>query len=117
MKHGFSKMIFLGAIAAWQLSAGACDYRWGYYSWRFPLPVGNPAYLGVTLQTPAGGPWNNSDVQLFFRHCSPTSGLPTTPAAAGTLYLLSSELYSACRLRAALSASDPCVASHRLQLW
>ena len=85
MKHCFSKMIILGVIAVWQLSAGTIV--------QDVTPGGtiSPAfYWGVTFQTPATGPWNNLTFN-FYSAVSPTSGIPTTPAAAGTLYLLSSE--------------------------
>jgi hypothetical protein len=91
MKHCFSKMIILGIIAAWQLSAGPVTIAQDITPGGFLSPSW---YFGETLQTPAGGPWNTLTFN-FFSALSPTSGLPTTPAAAGTLYLLSSEYLGA----------------------
>jgi len=90
MKHCFSKMIILGIIAAWQLSAGPVTIAQDITPGGFLSPSW---YFGETLQTPAGGPGTLSPSTFFppFPHQRPS----TTPAAAGTLYLLSSEYLGA----------------------
>jgi len=99
MKHGFSKMIFLGAIAAWKLSAAAVPISGDNTG---TIPIGNPAYLGVNFVTPVGGSWNNLTFNFF-------SG--TVPYAGdGTLYLLSSN-YTGLPTTAALSADPALLAS------
>ena len=97
MKHCFSKMIILGIIAAWQLSAGTLVQD------LTPGGTLTPGYFGEELVTPVGGPWNSLTFN-FFSADSPAGGIPNTPAAAGTLYLLNSEYLG---LASALSTSTP----------
>jgi hypothetical protein len=78
MKHGFSKMVFLGIIAAWQLSAGTI-----VQDVTGTTSSGFAAYWGVNFVTPAGGPWNDLTFNFYA-----DSGV-TVPSAAGNLYLLS----------------------------
>jgi hypothetical protein len=97
MKHCFSKMIILGIIAAWQLSAGTLVQD------LTPAGTLTLGYFGEELVTPVGGPWNSLTFN-FFSADSLASGIPSTPAAAGTLYLLNSEYLG---LASALSTSTP----------
>ena len=82
MKHRISKMIILGIIAAWQLSAGVIA--------QDLTPSGSllAGYFGEEVVV--GGTYNNLTFN-FFSAVSATNGAPTTPTASGTLYLLNQE--------------------------
>jgi hypothetical protein len=82
MKHGFSKMIILGIIAAWQLSAATVTIAQDKIINSTSAPEAG-LYWGETFQALA------SASNLTFNFYSDAA--LTTPEATGTLYLLNSE--------------------------
>jgi hypothetical protein len=81
MKHGLSKTIVLGIIAAWQLSAGVVTIASDTNTAGTSALTG--LYWGETFLAAASG--NNLTFNFF------SDSAATTPEATGTLYLLSSE--------------------------
>ena len=103
MRRWFSRMIFLGAIAAWQLSAGTisgdttgttlagAEYYWGV-NFLPPTPAGVAAWNSLTFNFYAG-----SDA--------------ATATAAGTLYLLSSSYTGAPNALSTVNTASGLIAS------
>jgi hypothetical protein len=97
MRHGFSKMIILGIIAAWQLSAATVTVAQDNTVNSTSAPE-TGIYWGETFQALASG----SNLTFNFYSTPPLNS--TTQEAFGTLYLLNQEYTG---LPTDLSSSTP----------